>query len=425
MKEDFLHYVWKFQKFSTRNIKTVQGDTLKIIKTGEQNYNSGPDFLNAQVSVEAQLWAGNVEIHVNSSDWYVHNHEQDPSYDNVILHLVWEHDTEIFREDSNPIPTLELKSIVDVDILSKYQKLFSKKQKWINCENDFPEIDSFIIENWLDRLYLGRLEQKSVLIEKELKASNNHWESVLFRLLCKNFGLKVNGEAFYSIANSLDFSVVKKCSQDAIDLESLLFGQAGFFEETKESVYFVNLERKYLFFKEKFNIKNDFVIFPKFFRLRPPNFPTIRLSQLAVLFTQRHSLFSEIIATENLNDFYLLFNISANEYWDTHYNFGITSVKRQKRLTHKFIDLLLINTLIPLKFCYARYLGKDASQEIIKLAIAIPKEENTIIKKFNQLWPFTKNGLQTQALLQLKNEYCDKNKCLQCVIGNSILKSIP
>jgi len=422
MKEDFLHYVWKFQKFSKQALATVKGDTLIIVETGNSNENSGPDFINSKVSIDSQLWAGTVEIHLKSSDWYAHHHEQDPNYDTVILHVVWVHDAEIFRRDNSTIPTLVLKTIVDSTVLINYQNLFSKKQKWINCENDFSEVEPFIIENWLDRLYLERLQEKSVLIEEELNSSSNHWEGLLFKLLCKNFGLKVNGESFYSISQSVDYTIIKKCYRNYFELEALLFGQAGFFEEDHEDSYFNFLKEKYTYLKSKFNLKNNEIIAPKYFRLRPVNFPTIRLSQLAVLFSEKRSLFSEIIAVKTLEDYYTIFNATASEYWETHYNFGLQSSKRKKRLTKKFIDLLLINTVIPLLFSYSKFIGKERSEELIKLATTISIEENTIIKNFNRIYPFSKNALQSQALLQLKKVYCDKKKCLQCSIGNAIIK---
>ncbi len=422
MKEEFLHYVWKFQKFNIRNLSTTDGANISIVKVGEHNYNSGPDFFNAQVSIEDQLWAGNVEIHLKSSDWYSHMHEVDSNYDNVVLHVVWEHDADVFRKDNSTIPTLELKSKVDKSILKKYLKLFSKKQRWINCENDFGNVNDFVFENWMERLYLERLQQKSLLFEKELRSSNNHWEGLLFKLICKNFGLKVNGDSFYSIAQSVDFSIIKKCAKDPIEMEALLFGQAGFFEKNEEESYFNTLKEKYAFLQSKFNLDNQSVIYPKYFRLRPPNFPTIRLSQLAVLFSEKKSLFSEIIGSKSVEEYYAIFNVSAGEYWDTHYNIGVSSSKRKKRLTKKFIDLLLINTVIPLKYSYANYVGQDISEEIMSLATSILPEENSIIKRFSRLGFTAKNSLQSQALLQLKNEYCTKNKCLQCAIGNSILK---
>jgi len=422
MKEDFLHYVWKFQKFNTRNLFTSGGELIQIITPGQHNYNSGPDFFSAQIRVAEQLWAGNVEIHLKSSDWYTHNHEQDSAYDNVILHVVWEHDSEIFRKDNSVIPTMEIKEIVKKDTLENYRKLFSKKNNWINCENKFSSIDSFLLANWLERLYFERLEDKAKLILIELNESKNHWDSVLFRLLAKNFGLKVNGDSFFSLAKSLKFSVIKKCSQNQFSLEALFFGQAGFFSDTKENAYFDMLANEYKYLKHKFNLNNSAVVFSKFFRLRPPNFPTIRLSQLAVLYSEKQNLFSEIISANSIEELYKIFDISASDYWDTHYNFGVSSPKRKKKLSTNFIDLLIINTVIPLKFCYSKKVGKDISDELLEMASCLQKEENTIIKKFNEIAPVAENALQSQALIQLKNEYCTQFRCLECAVGNSILK---
>jgi len=224
MQEDFLHYLWKHKKFDTLNLKTTQGEQITLIFVGEHNHNSGPDFFNSQLKIAEQLWAGNVEIHVKSSDWFLHNHETDKAYDNVILHVVWEHDTEIFRKDNSEISTLELKDYVDKSVLQKYQQLFSNTNKWINCENNFAEVDDFVLDNWLERLYFERLERKSEDINQLLKTSKNNWEAVLFKMLAKNFGLKVNGESFFSLANSFDFSILRKLQTKQQNLEALFFG---------------------------------------------------------------------------------------------------------------------------------------------------------------------------------------------------------
>ena len=421
MKEDFLHYVWKFQKFVVGEFYTSNNEKLHIKKQGSHNPNSGPDFFNAQIELDGQLWAGNIEIHIKSSDWYAHCHELDPAYDSVILHVVWEHDAEIFRKDGTTIPTLVVKKHIPKTTLEHYKMLFSKQEKWINCEREFKNIEDFLIENWLERLYFERLQKKEGMLLNELKLTQNHWESLLFRLLCKNFGLKVNSESFFSIAKSMDFSVVKKCSQERQDLEALLLGQAGLLEGEKEEWYFKTLKAKYEYLKHKFKLSNQNVIVPKFFRLRPPNFPTVRLAQFAVLYSERSNLFSQLIDAKTKKDFYELFDIYASDYWDTHYNFGISSLKRKKRVTKSVVDLLIINTIIPVKFCHAVQQGLDISSELLELASEISSEENTIVKKFNSLKPISKNAYQSQALLQLKNEYCDKNGCLRCAVGNSIM----
>lgn len=421
MKEDFLHYVWKFQKFDVGSFYTSNHESLHIKNQGSHNLNSGPDFFNAQIEVDGQLWAGNVEIHLKSSDWYAHAHDTDAAYDNVILHVVWEHDAEIYRKDRSVIPTFVIKDRVLKNTLKQYHNLFSKDRKWIPCENNFKNVDKFTFENYLEKLYVERLQKKENFLLKELKDTQNHWESLVFRMLCKNFGLKVNASSFFSISKSVDFSVVKKCSDDLLTLEALLFGQAGLLEEENQDAYFSQLKSKYGYLKHKFQLNNHNVIPPKFFRLRPPNFPTIRLAQFAKLYASQGNLFSKIIDCKNMADFYNLFTVSASVYWNTHYNFGVTSSEREKFVTNNFIDLLVINTIIPIKFCYSRQLGNDMIEEILKLAAQIPSEKNTIVSKFNSLKKTCYNAYQSQALLQLKNEYCDKRKCLQCAVGNALL----
>lgn len=421
MKEDFLHYVWKYQKFSTSNLLTITGDEVLVIHPGQHNFNSGPDFFNAQLKIKGQLWAGNVELHIKSSDWYVHGHETDVAYDSIILHIVWEHDTDVFNKNQEAFDTLQLKEYIDKSALKSYKALFSTEQKWINCENQFHTVDTFVLENWLERLYLERLEQKSERILQQLTQNNNHWEALLFQMLAKNFGLKVNGESFFSIASSVNFSVIQKCRANVFDVEALLYGQAGILEKEPTDVYVKTLQQKYNYLAHKFQLNSDSVTAPKFFRLRPPNFPTIRLSQLAVLYAEKEHLFSAIIHSKTKEDFYKIFNIKATNYWNTHFNFGVAASKRRKILTKKFIDLLLINTVIPIKFCYAKSQGKDISEELMQLASSISKEENTIVKRFNSLQAIAKNAMDSQALLQLKNMYCDPKRCLDCAVGNSLL----
>ena len=422
MKEDFLHYVWKFQKFEKETLSTTASEKLLILKPGQHNVQSGPDFFNGQVQIENQLWAGNIEIHLKSSDWYAHRHETDPAYDNVILHVVWEHDTEIYRKNNTVIPTLVLKERVDRSVLKQYLKLFSEKPKFINCENDFAAVDEFVISSWQERLFMERLQQKSELVFRELEAATNDWEALLFRLLAKNFGLKVNGGSFLSLAQSLEFSVVRKLRGEPFKFESVLYGLSGMLEQGKDDSYLNDLKDNYTFLAHKFKLEARGVIPPKFFRLRPPNFPTIRLSQLAMLYYKEPSLFSEIISAKTLDQFYDLFEVSTSKHWETHYNFGVASTKRNKRLTRDFIHLLIINTVIPLKFCYAKQVGKDVSEELVALATSLPKEENSIVKNFNLLKPIISNAFESQAMLQLKNEYCNPKKCMECAIGNSILK---
>ena len=421
MQEDFLHYIWKHKKFTLNNLKTTQGESVLVTSVGQHNFNSGPDFFNAQLKIGEQLWAGNVEIHVKSSDWFLHNHEQDKAYDTVILHVVWEHDTDVFRNNNTVIPTLQLKDFTSKTILDNYGKLFSKNGKWINCENDFANVDDFVLENWLERLYFERLERKSQTIQTLLDATKNDWEAVLFMMLAKNFGLKVNGESFFSMAQSVDFSIIRKSQSNILTLEALLFGQAGLLETDLQNAYYSDLIKEYKFLKQKFKLENQQVTTLQFFRLRPPNFPTIRLSQLANLFFKHQNLFSKVIETKTLNDFYTLFNVTTSAFWNTHFTFQKESQASIKTLTKSFIDLLLINTVLPIKFYYAKQKGQEIDAVILKISNEIASEKNSIIDAFNNLKKISKSATQSQALIQLKTEYCTKNKCLQCAIGNKLL----
>lgn len=421
MQEDFLHYIWQFKKIDITHLKTTNGEVISVVSVGQHNTNSGPDFFNAQLKIDNQLWAGNVEIHVKSSDWFLHNHEQDKAYDNVILHVVWEHDTHVYRKDNTTIATLELKNYVLKSALKSYQKLFSKTKKWINCEHDFASVDDFLIQNWLERLYFERLERKAENINQLLKASKNNWEAVLFKMLAKNFGLKVNADAFLSVANSIDFSVVRKQQNNQSSLEALFFGQSNLLNSNVEDSYYNSIVKEYQFLKQKFSLSNQNIIPIQFFRLRPLNFPTIRLSQLASLYYKEQNLFSKINEISTINDFYTLFSVKTSPFWETHYTFDKLSKKSKKIVSKAFIDLLMINTIIPIKFTYAKYQGKQIEQDIINLIQNIASEKNSIIKKFNSLKKVSTSALQTQGLLQLKNEYCIKNKCLQCAIGSSLL----
>ncbi|MCL6296526.1 DUF2851 family protein [Jejuia spongiicola] len=421
MQEDFLHYTWKHKKIDVTNLKTTNNEVITILSVGQHNLNAGPDFFNAQLKIDNQLWVGNLEVHIKSSDWFLHNHEQDKAYDNVILHVVWEHDTNVYRKDNTTIPTLELKEYISRTALNNYQQLFSKTNKWINCEQDFANIDDFMMQNWLERLYFERLERKAESINQLLKISKNDWEAVLFKMLAKNFGLKVNADAFLSMANTIDFSIIRKLQNNQTSLEALFFGQADLLSGDIQDSYFQNLIKEHQFLKQKFSLFNENITPIKFFRLRPSNFPTIRLSQLAGLYNKEQNLFSKINEILTIKDFYTLFSIETSPFWESHYTFDKDSKKSKKRLSKAFIDLLIINTIIPIKFTYAIYQGKQIEEDIVKLIQQIVSEKNNITQKFNSLKKVSNSALQSQALLQLKNEYCNKNKCLQCTIGNSLL----
>ena len=422
MEEDFLYHIWKYKLFSKLNLFTVNGAPIFIVKAGLENKNSGPDFLNSQLKIDNQIWVGNVEMHLKSSDWYLHKHEEDVNYDAVILHVVWEHDAVIFRKNNTEIPTLELKNIVDKTILNNYKKLVLSKQKWIPCENQISKTETFLLNNWLERLYFERLEQKSILIKELLKESNFNFEAVLFQLLAKNFGLKVNGDAFLQLAKSIDFSIIRKVQFDKAQLSALLFGQAGFLEDENEDFYYQELKKEYQFLKHKYQLKSISKNMFQFFRMRPNNFPTIRIAQFVALYHNCQNLFSKLIVLKEKKEFYNLLSNEVDGFWKTHYTFETTSKKSAKKISKAFIDLLLINTIIPLKLIYLQNRGEAFEDDILQLIQQVNTEKNSIISNFSALKVKANNAMESQALIQLKNNYCTKKQCLQCAIGNRLLK---
>jgi hypothetical protein len=422
MKEDFLHHVWQHKKFAVTQLQTTTGESIQILHSGQYLQLAGPDFFNAQIIIGNQKWAGNIEIHLKSSDWYLHNHEKDANYDSVILHVVWEHDMPIFRRDNLEIPTLELRNYVALTDVHKYQSLITQKS-WIYCENDIQKVDDFIFKNWQERLYFERLERKSSEIARLLKESNNDWEAVLFCLLAKNFGLNTNGALFLNMAKSIPFSVIRKESFTIENLEALFFGQANMLQTNFQDSYPNKLQHDYNYLCHKYTISIGVFDKVEFFKHRPDNFPTIRLAQLAALYQKEHNLFSKIVNVSSITEIYTLFQIEVNDYWETHYNFDKKSVAKKKKMSHSFIDLIVMNTLIPVRFAYEQSLHKESSQEIIELTTALQPEKNIIIDKFAAIGILAENAFQSQSLLQLKKEYCDAKKCLQCAIGTFLLKN--
>lgn len=422
MKEDFLHYLWKFKKFDTSNLTTSSGEKLTIENSGSYLQLAGPDFFNSQITIDNQKWAGNVEIHLKSSDWYAHHHERDSNYESVILHVVWEHDVEIYRNNNTEIPVLILKELVSKETLNNYHSLVSPKS-WIYCEKQIEFINSFVMLSWQERLFFERLERKSKPIFDLAESTMQDWDAILFCQLAKNFGLNTNGDSFYNMANSIPFSIIRKEGNDLFNLESLLFGIAGLLEINKEDHYYKKLKTNFDYLVHKYQLESNTFTPLQFFKHRPDNFPTIRVSQLANVYYCQQQLFSKIIKADNVVAIYEIFDKSVSEYWETHYQFDKISPKKKKALSKSFIDLLIINTIIPLQFVYAKSQGKEILEKLISLLNQVQPESNAIIDKFSSFGLKAQNAFETQALLQLKNEYCNKSRCLECTIGMELLKS--
>lgn len=421
MKEDFLHYVWRYGKFDTIRAFTTSGEKITVVHPGDYLRQAGPDFFNAQISIGLQRWAGNIEIHLKSSDWYLHRHETDPAYENVILHVVWEHDVAIFRRDNSEIPVLELKELVDPADVEQYYGLLSDRN-WIHCEKQLGAIDPLTRTQWLDRVFLERLEQKSEPIRQLYSDLKLDWEAVLFVLLAKGFGLNTNGEVFRDMAMSIPFHIIRKEAREVENLEALLFSRAGFLEADVEDAYHQELRgrRDYLF--SKYNLTPTAIGRPEFFKHRPDNFPTIRLAQLAWLYHSTANLFSQLISCDSHELLAGLFRTGVSEYWQSHYLFGKSHPPRKKLLSSSFINLLIINTIVPLQFAYSRYLGLDASVKLIDMLSSMPAERNSITDKFDNIGFPSENAFDSQALLQMKRSYCEKSRCLECLIGLKLLQ---
>ncbi len=421
MREEFLHHLWLYKKFQISNLQCTSGKSVQILNVGQYTQLAGPDFFNAQIIIDNQKWAGNVEIHLKSSDWYVHHHEEDSAYDNVILHVVWEHDVEIFREDNNVIPTLELKKYVAAATLDSYERLMVPK-RWIFCENDISTVDSFLLKNWQERLFFERLERKLLQVDILLKSMNNDWEATLFVMLAKSFGLNTNGNAFMQMAQSIPFSVILKERHDVDNLIALFFGRLGFLDQPREEVYYQTLKKQYDYSLHKYQLKECIIAEPSFFKHRPDNFPTIRLVQLGQLYHLQQNLFSSIVASDTIKAIEKVLTLNIPEYWEIHYQFDKVSPKKRKPLSKSFIQLQIINTIVPLKFAYAKSQGKEISDEIIGIMGELPAENNSTILKFSEYGIKAENAFDSQSLLQLKNEYCDKKRCLECAVGIALLK---
>lgn len=421
MTEEFLHYIWKYRLFDQKNLTTATGEPIEIIKTGEHNTDSGPDFFNAKMKIGKTTWAGNVEIHINSSDWEKHFHQKDNAYDNIILHVVYKVDKRLTRNNGEILPTLELKEKFDENSFKKYLN-FKSNENWIPCQKQINSVSSFVIDSWLDRLLVERLERKSDSIIRSLQLNKNNWEETFYQQLARSMGSKVNAEPFELLAKSLSINILSKHKNNLLQIEALLFGQAGMLNTEFKDDYFAALQKEYHFLKQKFNLKPIEAHLWKFLRLRPVNFPTIRLAQIADLIYQSSYLFSKVIEAKNTKEIKKIFVTKTSEYWNDHYQFGKKSSKRKKSLGADTIDIIIINTIIPFLFVYGKQKNEDQYvDKALRFLEEISGEKNSIIEKWKSLKMPVRSAYYTQALLQLKSEYCDEKKCLQCAIGNKLL----
>ncbi len=422
MKEDFLHFLWRTRRFDPSNLTTTEGESIQILHPGEHNTHAGADFSNARLRIGETIWAGNVEMHMRSSDWLRHRHQHDRAYGNVILHVVLEDDQPILREDGSRIPCLEMKKRVPPRLAGSYQKLLHNEH-WIPCQHFFYAVPDMTKNLWLDRLLVERLEHKTEAMRHALAQNGNDWEETFYQFVARNFGLKVNAEPFEALAKSLPQKILAKHKDNLLQIEALLFGQAGLLEADFEEDYPNALKKEYHFLQKKYRLMSLDAMMWKFLRLHPANFPTIRLAQFARLVCRSAHLFSKILEVETQADVDRLFEAKLDGYWLTHYTFGNVSTKRNKSLGKDAVRLLTINTIVPFLFLYGDMRGEEEfKNKAVGLLEALPAEKNSIISGWEKLGMESKSAYQTQALLQLKNVYCDGKRCLECAIGGAILK---
>ncbi len=423
LPEEFLHHIWINKLFKSDDLVTTEGDKLEVIDVGKPNSDSGPDFFNARIKIDETVWVGNVEIHKRASDWQKHNHHHDDVYQNVILHVVEIPDVDVYTKTNNTLPTMVLK--YSDHLRGKYESLQYSKS-WIACEQYFHQIDPIILHLGFNRLMIERLESKTKEVLTRLEMNRNDWNVTFYQFLARMFGFKINAIPFELLAKSLNLTILQKHKNNLFQLEALLFGNSGLLnKQLLGDDYFLELRDEYTHLYKKYGLKGIEGHLWKFMRLRPVNFPTIRISQFAALLHKSNSLFSQITQLEKVEDLKILFHVKASDYWDTHYNFNkATKESKPKELGDSSINTLILNVVVPFLFVY----GEQQNKQILKnraldFLDKLRPEENSTIRKWKNLGLHPRSAFETQALLQLKNNYCERKKCLNCQIGMKLVSN--
>ncbi len=425
MSEAFLHYLWQFQYFDKNELQTTSGESIQIFNPGIRNSHSGPDFSNARMKIGSMEWVGSTEIHIHASGWMEHKHDRDQAYENVVLHVVWKNDKPIKRNDGSLLPTLELRNRVNEQLLLDYQRLINSPES-IPCSPFLHQIKEITKLAMMDRAVLCRLESKSKRVFDILHKNHNDWQETCYQILARNFGFKINADPFQQLAQLLPYKILRKHGDKLLQVESLLFGQAGFLEEDSDDAYYQLLKREYNLLRQKYSLSDRRLNKAqwKFLRLRPANFPSIRLAEFAALLFHRPSLFSALLETETFSEMVSLFSVEQSEYWTTHYTFFKRAKDRVSFFGESSISNIIINSVVPLLVAYGK--AKD-DQRYVDRAIAIlqqvPSESNAIITQWRSWGMKSKSAFDSQALIELQNNYCTKRRCLDCTIGTSLITS--
>ncbi|MFY7734330.1 MAG: DUF2851 family protein [Bacteroidia bacterium] len=423
MKEDLLHFIWQSKILLKQNLLLSDKNPIEIISVGTLNHDAGPDFFNAKIKIDNEILVGNIEIHIKASDWLNHKHTGDKKYENVILHVVYENDKPIFDQHNIPLLTLELKNYLDPELLNKYQILKQQKNE-IPCKTIFNLPNEFKLNHWLHRLVFERLENKCGRIETLLKANNNNWEQTFYVLTAQYFGQKTNEQAFEWLAKNLPLQIIAKHKDKLSQIEALVLGTAGFFDKELKDDYLKFLQKEYFYLQKKYDLVSIDKSIWKFGKMRPGNFPTIRLMQFAALLYQSSHLFSKILAVETIKDLQSLYQLKHIHliHLSELSNHDFDAIKTD--LGKSAINTIIINTVVPIVFLYGklRFDESKCDKAVAWLEQIIP-EKNSIIEFWETLNIKPQNAAQSQALLQLKNEYCANKKCLNCEIGFHILNN--
>lgn len=424
MNEEFLHFLWQYKYYKPGLFFTDQDHQMEVIHPGLPNSNAGPDFFNAKIKLDEVIWAGNVEIHIHASDWYRHSHHQDPLYDNVVLHVVLHNDREIVNSSGRLIPGWEMD--VPGNILKDYQTLKSHKG-WVACEDFISDVPGFEMDAWIERMLIEKLEKKVTGISELLTSYRNDWQQVFFVVLSRNFGFGLNGDPFEQLARQIPWQYILKNADSPVKLEALFLGQAGFLEVLlHEDKYVQMLVREYRLMKHKYNLSPMSAHLWKFLRMRPGNFPTVRLVQLAALISGNPFLFDKLLACKNLNDARNLLSVKPSEYWHNHYRPGVEGPIKSKKTGKQTIDLIIINTVIPLFFAYGKLRSNSMLQQrALDWLAELPPEKNSIVSGWERPSIGIKalSSAQSQGLVYLKRNYCNHRKCLSCRVGHKALSS--
>ena len=420
--EQLLHYLWKYRLNRPSGLTTTQGDTLEIIDPGLENTDAGPDFFNAKIRINGTVWAGSVEIHQKASDWLAHGHSADKAYENVILHVVETDDGTVFRQNGEAIPQLVLP--IPEQVIDNMEWLLTRDSP-VACLERLPAIDPVFRLQWMDALLAERLERKTDDILHWLDLYQKDWNEVFYILLCRNFGFGVNSDAFERLARSLPLKCILKQRPSASQVEALFLGQAGLLNDStgNRHHYYRLLQQEYSFLRKKYGLEP---LEPHIFRnlrLRPDATPHIKLVELAAIWIRHDTLFSSVLSARTPRELKDFFRVPASAFWDTHYNFLRPSPHRKKQLGENALNMLLINTVVPLMFAYGLYHRMDEHKaRALRLLASIPPEQNSIISLFSQVGMKPRNAGDTQALIQLKRNYCEQKKCLYCRLGFQLLK---